>query len=154
MGYEYADCGKDNVVWHMQTTKLAGHGMDDASDIGLWTLSVQHKYNFHAGILQKGDGATVYLRDKPKVVQTALGSGDRRDVEDDNKLLLSPNALTAGPDGSVFVADFDRLLRIKPDGVPETLLKIKYVHHSYISIGTSLRVIGASAANIWLFLLN
>ena len=34
---------------------------------GGWQLDGQHKYNFHAGILQKGDGHTVYLKYKPHV---------------------------------------------------------------------------------------
>ena len=50
----------------MQTTRLSGHEMPNA-DVGGWQLSVRHKYNFHAGILQKGDGNTVYLKYKPQV---------------------------------------------------------------------------------------
>ena len=64
VGYEYKDC--DSVMWNIQTTKLSGHDMAD-TDFGGWQLSVQHKYNFHAGILQKGDGKTVYLKYKPQV---------------------------------------------------------------------------------------
>lgn len=45
---------------------MSGHVMD-SSDLGGWELNVQHKYNFHAGILQKGDGHTVYLKYKPHV---------------------------------------------------------------------------------------
>ena len=42
-----------------------------SSDIGGgWQLDAQHKYNFHAGILQKGDGHTVYLKYKPHVSST------------------------------------------------------------------------------------
>ena len=64
VGYEYSGCEK-NVV-HIQTAKLSGHDMANA-DIGGWNLHVQHKYNFHSGILQKGDGNTVYLKYKPQV---------------------------------------------------------------------------------------
>jgi hypothetical protein len=49
-----------------QTAKLSGHDMPN-TDIGGWNLDVQHKYNFHSGILQKGDGNTVYLKYKPQV---------------------------------------------------------------------------------------
>ena len=38
-----------------------------SSDIDGWNLNVHHKYNYHAGILQKGDGNTVYLKYKPQV---------------------------------------------------------------------------------------
>ena len=37
------------------------------TDLGGWELSAHHRYNFHAGILQKGDGNTVYLKYKPQV---------------------------------------------------------------------------------------
>ncbi len=64
VGYEYSGC--DKSVWHIQTAKLSGHDMAN-TDIGGWNLHVQHKYNFHSGILQKGDGNTVYLKYKPQV---------------------------------------------------------------------------------------
>ena len=64
IGYEYSDC---DLVWNIQSTKLSGHDMT-SSDIDGWNLNVQHKYNYHAGILQKGDGNTVYLKYKPQVI--------------------------------------------------------------------------------------
>lgn len=64
VGYEYVGC--DHIMWNWQTTKLSGHEISE-SDVGGWYLNVQHKYNFHAGILQKGDGSTVYLKYKPQV---------------------------------------------------------------------------------------
>ena len=62
VGYEYEDC---DTVWSIQTTRLAGHDMT-SSDLNGWNIDVQHKYNYHAGILQKGDGSTVYLKYKPQ----------------------------------------------------------------------------------------
>ena len=50
-----------------------------SSDIGGgWQLDAQHKYNFHAGILQKGDGHTVYLKYKPHVSASLLIYSDSR----------------------------------------------------------------------------
>ena len=75
VGYEYRDCGsqnnggnslKDGLVWHIETTKMSGHDLA-STDMGGWNLHVQHKYNFHSGILQKGDGNTIYLKYKPQV---------------------------------------------------------------------------------------
>lgn len=68
VGYEYRDCGNsfDGLVWHIETTKMSGHDLA-STDIGGWNLHVQHKYNFHSGILQKGDGNTIYLKYKPQV---------------------------------------------------------------------------------------
>ena len=66
VGYEYEDC---DTVWSIETTQLAGHDMT-SSDLNGWNIDVQHKYNYHAGILQKGDGTTVYLKYKPQVRTT------------------------------------------------------------------------------------
>ena len=138
VGYEYSDCGR--VVWHVQTARLAGHGMGD-TDLGGWELSAHHRYNFHAGILQKGDGNTVYLKFKPQVVQTVMGTGEQRTLDCYSKgsagdcppsgapasrqRLLGPKALAAGPDGSVYVADYNLVRKISPDGRAATLLKLK-----------------------------
>ena len=74
VGYEYRDCGNslDGLVWHIETTRMSGHDLA-STDIGGWNLHVQHKYNFHSGILQKGDGNTIYLKYKPQVCKF-LGS--------------------------------------------------------------------------------
>ena len=85
VGYEYRNCAGSSldhansklrseddeenlILWNIQTTKLSGHDMAN-TDLGNWQLDVQHKYNFHAGILQKGDGHTVYLKYKPMVMK-------------------------------------------------------------------------------------
>ena len=39
------------------------------SDIGGWDLSIHHRYNFHEGILQKGDGANIHLKQKPRILK-------------------------------------------------------------------------------------
>ena len=84
VGYEYSGCS--SVIWNIQTTKViiiseliflfeliifipqvSGHDMASEDIGGGWQLDAQHKYNFHAGILQKGDGHTVYLKYKPHV---------------------------------------------------------------------------------------
>ena len=47
---------------------MSGHDLA-STDMGGWNLHVQHKYNFHSGILQKGDGNTIYLKYKPQVTK-------------------------------------------------------------------------------------
>ena len=128
VGYEYVGC---SMVWHVQTTKVTGHDMV-LSDVGGWNLQVQHKYNFHEGILQKGDGTNVYLKYKPLVVRNLMGDGSQRplDCPDCNgraseKSLLAPKSLVAAPDGSLFVADHNLIRRITPDGLVATLLQLK-----------------------------
>ena len=102
------------------------------SDIGTWNLDVHHKYNYHEGILQKGDGTNFYLKYTPLVVTTFMGTGQPRDVECTScngpvagKSLLSPKSIAAGPDGSVFIVDHSLVRRISPEGIVTTLLQLK-----------------------------
>ena len=61
----------------------------------------------HAGILHKGDGTNVYLKERPRRVAYVLGDGQPRPVDCrgcDGQAkyarLLAPVALAAGRDGS------------------------------------------------------
>ena len=128
VGYEYSGCP---MVWSVETVKVPGHDMV-LSDIGGWNLDVQHKYNFHEGILQKGDGSNIYLKYKPLVVTTLMGDGGQRSLEchqcegEASKLsLLAPKSLAVSPDGSVYVADHNLIRRISADGTVTTLLQLK-----------------------------
>uniref|UniRef100_A0A8W7P6H5 Uncharacterized protein n=1 Tax=Anopheles coluzzii TaxID=1518534 RepID=A0A8W7P6H5_ANOCL len=64
IGYEHATCR--GIVWETRTVKLQGFDVD-ISDIGGWGLDIHHHYNFHEGILQKGDGATIHLKEFPRI---------------------------------------------------------------------------------------
>ncbi|XP_049291107.1 teneurin-m isoform X9 [Anopheles funestus] len=135
VGYQYTDC-KD-VVWDVQTTKLSGHDMS-ISEVGGWNLDIHHRYNFHEGILQKGDGSNIYLKHKPRVILTAMGDGHQRPLEcgDCNGIatkqrLLAPVALAAAPDGSLYVGDFNYIRRIMIDGTVRTVVKLNATRVSY-----------------------
>ncbi|CAB3228851.1 unnamed protein product [Arctia plantaginis] len=136
VGYQYTDC-KD-IIWNVQTTKLSGQDMS-ISDVGGWNLDIHHRYNFHEGILQKGDGTNVYLKHKPRVIITTMGDGRQRELEcGDNcsgvaskQRLLAPVALTAAPDGSIFVGDFNLVRKISPDGTVRTVVKLNATRVSY-----------------------
>lgn len=88
---------------------------------------------YPSGILQKGDGTNVYLKHKPRVIITTMGDGRQRELEcGDNcsgvaskQRLLAPVALTAAPDGSIFVGDFNLVRKISPDGTVRTVVKLK-----------------------------
>ena len=123
------------MVWIAKTAKVAGHDMT-LSDIGGWNLDVQHKYNYHEGILQKGDGSNLYLKYTPLVVTTLVGNGQPRPAECGKggalcegkaatQSLLAPKSLTVGPDGSVYVADFDLIRKISTNGEVRTVKKLK-----------------------------
>ncbi|XP_060653283.1 teneurin-m isoform X1 [Drosophila nasuta] len=135
VGYQYTDC-KD-IVWDIQTTKLSGHDMS-ISEVGGWNLDIHHRYNFHEGILQKGDGSNIYLRNKPRIILTTMGDGHQRPLECQDcdgyalkQRLLAPVALAAAPDGSLFVGDFNYIRRIMTDGTIRTVVKLNATRVSY-----------------------
>ncbi|XP_039745810.1 teneurin-m isoform X3 [Pararge aegeria] len=136
VGYQYTDC-KD-IIWNVQTTKLSGHDMS-ISDVGGWNLDIHHRYNFHEGILQKGDGTNIYLKHKPRLIITAMGDGRQRALDCGNECsgaavkqrLLAPVALVAAPDGSIFVGDFNLVRKINTDGTVRTVVKLNATQVSY-----------------------
>ncbi|XP_046748396.1 teneurin-m isoform X1 [Diprion similis] len=135
VGYEYIDC-KD-VIWDVQTTKLSGHDMS-ISEVGGWNLDIHHRYNFHEGILQKGDGANIYLKHKPRVILTSMGDGHQRpldcfdcDGQASKQRLLAPVALATAPDGSIFVGDFNLVRKILVDGTVKTVVRLNATRVSY-----------------------
>uniref|UniRef100_A0A146KU89 Tenascin-like protein n=4 Tax=Lygus hesperus TaxID=30085 RepID=A0A146KU89_LYGHE len=136
IGYEYFDC-KD-IMWDVQTTKLSGHDMS-ISEVGGWNLDIHHRYNFHEGILQKGDGTNTYLKHKPRVVKTTLGDGHQRPLDctecdgtaGTKQRLLAPVALAAAPDGSIYVGDFNLVRRIMVDGTVRTVVRLNVTRVAY-----------------------
>lgn len=144
VGYQYSDC-KD-IIWDVQTTKLSGHDMS-ISEIGGWNIDIHHRYNFHEGILQKGEGSNIYLKHKPHVILTTMGDGHQRSLDcldscatgpASKQRLLAPVALSASPDGSIFVGDFNYIRRIMPDGNVRTVVilnatRVSYRYHMAIS---------------------
>ena len=75
IGYEYEQCSQ--VHWHTQVVKLAGYELA-TSELGNWNLDVHHRLNVQHGILHKGDGSAVYLKEAQKVVEVAAGRRLRR----------------------------------------------------------------------------
>lgn len=136
VGYEYSDC-KD-IIWDVQTTKLSGHDMS-ISEVGGWNLDIHHRYNFHEGILQKGDGSNIYLKHKPRVILTTMGDGHQRPLECWNECdgqaskqrLLAPVALATAADGSIFVGDFNLVRKILVDGTVRTVVRLNATRVSY-----------------------
>ena len=132
VGYTYDGC--DRTVWNVQATKISGQDMT-VSDIGGWDLNLHHRYNPQEGILYRGDGSNVFLRERPRLIFDLMGDGKRRNVDCDDaschvgaveqQRLLSPVALAAASDGSVYVGDYNLIRRIRPDRIVTTVLKLK-----------------------------
>ncbi|KAL5290836.1 TENM2.2 family protein [Megaselia abdita] len=135
VGYQYTDC-KD-IIWDVQTTKLSGHDMT-ISEVGGWNLDIHHRYNFHEGILQKGDGSNIYLKHKPRVILTTMGDGHQRSLDctdcdgiANKQRLLAPVALAGSSDGSLYIGDFNLIRRIMTDGTVKTVVKLNATRVSY-----------------------
>lgn len=87
---------------------------------------------FLTGILQKGDGRNIHLKQKPRVLRTLMGDGHQREVSckpcdghANRQRLLTPAALASGPDGSLYIADFNLIRRILPDNTVKTVVSLK-----------------------------
>lgn len=113
----------------------------EISDLGSWNLDIHHRYNFHQGILQKGDGSSVYYKYQSRVAATLIGSSDKSKrsfncLPDEcngpasSGKLLSPITLTSGADGSLYIGDGNLIRRITPQGYVYTVFKMTPVEMS------------------------
>lgn len=71
------------------------------------------------GILHKGDGTNLYLKERPRKIITVLGNGKRRPLNCSScngiattSELLAPVALASGRDGSLYVGDFNYVRKL------------------------------------------
>ncbi|XP_029639322.1 teneurin-m isoform X3 [Octopus sinensis] len=118
VGYQYQNC--HYIFWEARSTTMSGYDLT-SSEIGGWNLDIHHTYNFQEGILHKGDGTNIYLKEKPKKLVNILGNGSRRKLLGDNsdgkaldKQLLAPVALASGLDGSLYVGDYNLIRKLSP----------------------------------------
>ncbi|RWS31258.1 teneurin-m-like protein [Leptotrombidium deliense] len=142
VGYEYLNCPQ--IIWEVQAVKLAGFDMS-ISEIGGWNLNIHHRFNFHEAIVHKGEGSNVYLHNRPKTLGVIMGDGQQRPLHcpycnglAKEQRLLAPVALASGPDGSVYVGDFNLIRRISSDGKVSTIIELSasqvaYKYHLTVS---------------------
>uniref|UniRef100_G1RYU5 Teneurin-1 n=1 Tax=Nomascus leucogenys TaxID=61853 RepID=G1RYU5_NOMLE len=130
VGYEYETC-PDFILWEQRTVVLQGFEMD-ASNLGGWSLNKHHILNPQSGILHKGNGENMFISQQPPVISTIMGNGHQRSVActncngpAHNNKLFAPVALASGPDGSVYVGDFNFVRRIFPSGNSVSILELR-----------------------------
>lgn len=58
-------------------------------------------------------------------LQRSLNCPDHCNGKAADSRLLTPTALTSGPDGSLYVGDFNLVRRITPEGVVTTILQLE-----------------------------
>lgn len=91
------------------------------------------------GIVQKGDGTTLHLKQYPRAVHVEMGTGLRRALQcpaqcggpAKDATLLTPVALASGPDASIYVGDFNLIRRITPEGNVYTVLELTATQVAY-----------------------
>ncbi|XP_077387511.1 teneurin-1 isoform X1 [Festucalex cinctus] len=131
VGYEYESC-PGVIQWERRTALMQAFELVP-SDLGGWSLDKHHSLNIHSGILHKGNGENVYLSQQPAVIATVMGNGFYRSVPCGpscsgaarDLMLYAPVALSSGPDGSLYVGDFNFVRRVHPDGYTRTILELK-----------------------------
>uniref|UniRef100_A0A8C8UGH0 Teneurin-1 n=1 Tax=Peromyscus maniculatus bairdii TaxID=230844 RepID=A0A8C8UGH0_PERMB len=141
VGYEYEMC-PDIILWEQRTVVLQGFEMD-ASNLGGWSLNKHHIFNPQSGIIHKGNGENMFISQQPPVISTIMGNGHQRSVActncngpAHNNKLFAPVALASGPDGSVYVGDFNFVRRIFPSGNSVSILELSTspAHKYYLAM--------------------
>uniref|UniRef100_A0A8C6RSI5 Teneurin-1 n=1 Tax=Nannospalax galili TaxID=1026970 RepID=A0A8C6RSI5_NANGA len=141
VGYEYETC-PDFILWEQRTVVLQGFEMD-ASNLGGWSLNKHHIFNPQSGIIHKGNGENMFISQQPPVISTIMGNGHQRSVActncngpAHNNKLFAPVALASGPDGSVYVGDFNFVRRIFPSGNSVSILELSTspAHKYYLAM--------------------
>lgn len=71
------------------------------------------------GILHKGDGTNIYLKEQPWKALTILGDGKQRKVDcrscdgrSEDARLMAPVALASGRDGSLYIGDYNLIRKL------------------------------------------
>uniref|UniRef100_A0A4W4DY40 Teneurin transmembrane protein 1 n=1 Tax=Electrophorus electricus TaxID=8005 RepID=A0A4W4DY40_ELEEL len=130
VGYEYESC-PGFVLWERRTALIQGFEMM-GSDLGGWTVDKHHVLNVQSGILHKGNGENIFISQQPPVISTVMGNGYYRTIPCSGcngvaveTKLFAPVALACGPDGSVYVGDFNFVRRILPSGYTYNILELK-----------------------------
>uniref|UniRef100_A0A672JPX9 Teneurin transmembrane protein 1 n=1 Tax=Salarias fasciatus TaxID=181472 RepID=A0A672JPX9_SALFA len=140
VGYEYESC-PGVVQWERRTALMQGFELVP-SNLGGWSLDKHHALNIHSGILHKGNGENVFLSQQPPVIGTVMGNGFYRSVPCGpscsgaarDMMLFAPVALASGPDGSLYVGDFNFIRRVHPDGYTRTVLELNPAHKYYLAM--------------------
>lgn len=61
--------------------------------------------------------------------------------------LLTPGSLATGPDGSIYVGDFNLVRRITPEGNVYTVLQLRYVKTYALIVSSNPLVLGGLKIN-------
>uniref|UniRef100_A0A3B5M6D2 EGF-like domain-containing protein n=1 Tax=Xiphophorus couchianus TaxID=32473 RepID=A0A3B5M6D2_9TELE len=158
VGYEYESC-PGVIHWERRTALMHGFELVP-SNLGGWSLDKHHALNFRSGILHKGNGENIFLSQQPPVISTVMGNGFYRSVPCGpscsgaarDMMLFAPVALASGPDGSLYIGDFNFIRRVHPDGYTRTILELNPAHKYYLAmdpVGEVLYVSDTSSRRVY-----
>jgi RHS repeat-associated protein len=94
-------------VWH----GFVGAWQTPLEELGAWSLDVHHAYDPSGRVFYGGDGRRRSVQARDMVITTVAGP----------LALAQPNGVAVGPDGSLYVADANRIQQIRPDGTITTV---------------------------------
>ena len=109
--------------------------------------------SFPSGILHKGDGTNIYLKERSRKVVTVLGNGRPRradcrgcDGKADEGRLTAPVALASGRDGSLYIGDYNFIRKLNANREDVTsILQLKYVRNGGQNHVETISVLTTSA---------
>jgi hypothetical protein len=109
--------------------KISGYDLG-SSEIGNWNIDVHHRLNVQQGILHKGDGTTINLKEIQKTIDIAAGQlGSKRDIYcttcSQNVEFYTPYSLSINKDGLVFIGDYNYIWMLNNTDVPKRVLELR-----------------------------
>jgi RHS repeat-associated protein len=116
------------TFWQRQRGTLLGTWDSRAQQLGGWTLNVHHAYHPGGQTLHAGDGQSRRAADLGQVILPMAGHGTMGYSGDGGPATAAalgyPSGLAAGPDGSLYIADWynSRIRRVHPDGMITTVV--------------------------------
>ncbi len=120
------DRTRQEIVLSNVTTRQLGPFDVRSVAVGGWTLDVHHVYDVGGRVLYQGDGTRRSVQNVARVIETIAGTDVLGFSGDGGPAKLAQfngaSGATVGPDGSVFVADFNnhRIRKIAPNGIIST----------------------------------
>jgi RHS repeat-associated protein len=96
-----------------------------AAGLGGWTLSANHAYDPKEVVVHRGDGVRRSIQNLGPTIHTVAGTGFSCPSQGDpcgdggpaTEARTTPKGLAFGPDGSLYIADAQRVRRVWPDGI-------------------------------------
>jgi YD repeat-containing protein len=131
-------------------TELIGQegGYVMSQDIAGWSVDVHHSYDVNARELYLGDGSTRTSSIVNNQIKTFAGTGDYIFAGDNGEATLASfeylNSIVKGKDGSIYIAENNRVRKIDKDGIITTVAG----NGDYGVSGDSGLAINAATGNI------